>query len=200
MSERAGEILCVVEDDRERERISSLLPSYAITGCQTIAQGLVLARCQRFDLYLLDLDLPDGTGFSLCQKIREFDPTTPIVVTALHDSESFRNYAARVGAQTFWGKHEGSDQLKLMIENSLRRSRVRLFEAKQAEFAAVRGELARQRDEARAERARASVIRTQCREKRAMLAAYRAFAAAGGSRAEFDRLWPDISAETRQLD
>jgi DNA-binding response OmpR family regulator len=146
-------------------------------------------------LYLLDLDLPDGTGFGLCQKIRELDPTTPIIVTSLHDSERFRKYALNVGAQAFWGKQEDPNRLKLMIENSLRENRVRLLAAKQAEFAAIQADLARQRDEARAQKAQAREIRALCQEKRIMLAAYRAFAEAKGSRAEFDRLWPDICAE-----
>lgn len=195
MSNRNGEILYVEDNGRERERIISLLAAYAVTGCQTIAECSVRARRQRFDLFLLDLDLPDGTGFGLCQKLREFDPTTPIIVTSLHDSESFRNYAVKVGAQAFWGKREDPNRLRLIIENAMRERRDRLFQAKQAEFAAVQADIARQREEARAQQTQAREIRALCQEKRIMLAAYRAFAEAGGSRAEFDRMWPDVCAE-----
>lgn len=41
--------------------------------------GLKAASDQKFNLYLLDLWLPDGSGLDLCKKIREFDLKTPVV-------------------------------------------------------------------------------------------------------------------------
>src|SRR5688572_19813754 len=44
-----------------------------------LQDGLKAASEQKFDLYLLDLWLPDGSGLDPCKKIREFDVKTPVV-------------------------------------------------------------------------------------------------------------------------
>ena len=162
------------------------LAGYKISACETIGDGIALATQQSFALYLLNLSLPDGSGFSLCQKIRVFDLNTPIVVISIHDSESYRKYALQAGAYGFWAKSGDLHQLKTTIERCLFESRLRSFEAKRAEFAAIRDELAQQREAARARQAgQAREIQAQYREKRVMLAASRAFENAGGSRGRF---------------
>ena len=195
MTEQSQRILYVDDDSSLRDEISLFLPGYKISACETISDGIALATQQSFALYLLNLSLPDGSGFSLCQKIRVFDLNTPIVVISIHDSESYRKYALQAGAYGFWAKNGDLHQLKTTIERCLFESRLRSFEAKRAEFAAIRDELAQQREEARARQAQAQEVQAQYREKRVMLAASRAFENAGGSRADFSHLWPEAYAE-----
>ena len=195
MTEQSQRILYVDDDSSLRDEISLFLPAYKISACETISAGIALATQQSFALYLLNLSLPDGSGFSPCQKIRVFDLNTPIVVISIHDSESYRKYALQAGAYGFWAKDGDLYQLKTTIERCLFESRLRSFEAKRAEFAAIRDELAQQREEARARQAQAQEVQAQYREKRAMLAASRAFENAGGSRADFSHLWPEAYAE-----
>ena len=195
MTEQSQQILYIDDDSSLRDEISLFLADYKISTCETIGHGIALATQQSFALYLLNLSLPDGSGFSLCQKIRVFDLNTPIVVISIHDSESYRKYALQAGAYGFWAKSGDLHQLKTTIERCLFESRLRSFEAKRAEFAAIRDELAQQREEARARQAQAREIQAQYREKRVMLAASRAFENAGGSRADFSHLWPEAYAE-----
>jgi len=195
MTEQSQQILYVDDDSSLRDEISLFLAGYKISACETIGDGIALATQQSFALYLLNLSLPDGSGFSLCQKIRVFDLNTPIVVISIHDSESYRKYALQAGAYGFWAKSGDLHQLKTTIERCLFESRLRSFEAKRAEFAAIRDELAQQREEARARQAQAREIQAQYREKRVMLAASRAFENAGGSRADFSHLWQEAYAE-----
>lgn len=195
MTEQNQQILFVDDDSSLREEVSQLFPRYVICGCATISEGLRLATDRIFSLYLLNLSLPDGSGLGLCQKIRAFDFNTPIVVMSIHDSESYRKYAREVGAHGFWGKSEDLTGLQNIVERCVYESRVRSFEAKRAEFQAIREELERQRSEAQARQAEAREIKEQCQKKRIMLAASRAFESAGGSRADFPRLWPIVQAE-----
>jgi len=195
MAEQSRLILYVDDDSSLRDEVSLFLPGYKISGCETIGEGVALATHQSFALYLLNLSLPDGSGFSLCQKIRVFDLNTPIVVISIHDSESYRKYALQAGAYGFWAKSGDLHLLKSTIERCLVESRLRSFEAKRAEFAAIRDELAQQREEARARQVQAREIQAQYREKRIMLAASRAFEDAGGSRADFSPLWLEAYAE-----
>ena len=52
---------------------------YDVVAADCTAEGLRLAREGRFDLYLLDSRLRDGSGAELCEAIREFDAATPII-------------------------------------------------------------------------------------------------------------------------
>ena len=44
-----------------------------------MADAVKRATAQKFDLYLLDYHLPDGTGLELCLMLRTFDSDTPIL-------------------------------------------------------------------------------------------------------------------------
>ena len=55
---------------------------YKVTTTHSVSEGIMLARKDAFDLYLLDSRLADGDGKELCEKIREFDEQTPIVFYA----------------------------------------------------------------------------------------------------------------------
>jgi CheY-like chemotaxis protein len=67
-------------------------------GCQiTVAQdatsGLAMSKEQRFDLILMDIGLPDGTGDQVALQIRQ-DATnpnqaTPIIAVTAHADEKF---------------------------------------------------------------------------------------------------------------
>ena len=81
----------------------SLLPSCSnrraievVTG-STIESGVALAGSQKFDLYLLDSWLPDGSGLDLCRQIREFDKATPIIFYSAAAYESDRDAGIELG-------------------------------------------------------------------------------------------------------
>jgi CheY-like chemotaxis protein len=70
-------------DDHEDTRLVILtwlgVVGYEVVAVDGVNEGLRLAKNEKFDLYLLDSKFGDGSGKELCEKIREFDQTTPIV-------------------------------------------------------------------------------------------------------------------------
>lgn len=69
-----------VEDYPElRQLIPLVLTDYEVVPALGMMDGLDLAHDEKFDLYLIDYYLPDGTGFDLTLSIRNFDPQTPIL-------------------------------------------------------------------------------------------------------------------------
>jgi DNA-binding response OmpR family regulator len=195
MAEQIYRILHVDDDRSLRDEIASFLSRCTISACETKRAALILAKRKPFNLYLLDISLPDGSGFGLCQQLRKFDPNTPIVLISIHDSESYRKYARDMGAQAFWGKSEDLSRLNNVIEACLRESRMKSFEAKRTEFAAIHEELTRQREMARARQVEARENCARYRERMMKLTAYRAFVEAGGCPADFQQLWPAVYAE-----
>src|SRR5262249_46363983 len=80
------------------------LPEYNVMFARDVEEGLRLARQLRFDLYILDNWLPDGSGVGLCRLIREFDPQTPILFYSAAAYLRDKQEALRAGAQAYFVK------------------------------------------------------------------------------------------------
>ena len=80
-AEKNRRILYIEDHEDTRELVTLLLAqkSYKVITGSTIESGVALAGAEKFDLYLLDSWLPDGSGLDLCRRIRQFDQTTPIL-------------------------------------------------------------------------------------------------------------------------
>src|SRR5438477_4141975 len=74
-------ILHVDDHQDTRLMMAALLQDrgYGVLTAGSVAEALVLAKDITFDLYILDVRLPDGTGVELCQKLREMHPGIPII-------------------------------------------------------------------------------------------------------------------------
>lgn len=106
----------IVEDDPDQAEMAARLLRYrqfdsSIAG--TGGLGLELARSLKPDVILLDLMLPDTTGFDVCRALRGDRETmlTPVVMlTALGDDRN-RTRGFRVGANAYVGKPYGAEEL-----------------------------------------------------------------------------------------
>jgi CheY-like chemotaxis protein len=63
-----------------------------------------LAKEINFDLYILDVRLPDGTGVELCQKLRELHPQTPILYYSAYGDEADHQSALAVCGNAYLKK------------------------------------------------------------------------------------------------
>ena len=79
----------VVEDDEiilDSLRYSLVQAGYAVTTAGSVREALdCLARGAPFDLCLLDIRLPDGSGFQVCDAIRARGSTPILFLTACDD-------------------------------------------------------------------------------------------------------------------
>jgi OmpR-family two-component system manganese-sensing response regulator len=99
-------ILCVESHADTSLMLSTILGllDYRIVRARTVAEGVGLARDQRFDLYLLGDRYLDGTNIDLCRQLRDFDPLTPIVIYSTATQAAERNQAMTEGAQEYVSK------------------------------------------------------------------------------------------------
>lgn len=61
---------------------------YGVITAGTVAEAIELAEEMEFDLYLLDIRLPDGTGVELCKKLRALRPSIPILYYSAYGYEA----------------------------------------------------------------------------------------------------------------
>lgn len=98
LMQKTKRILCVEDHKDICELITNVLESYKIIGVHTKVDAIKKITTERFDLYLLDYHLPDGTGLELCEFIRSSDKFTPIYFSTGTSSLSFIQ-AKKAGAQ-----------------------------------------------------------------------------------------------------
>ncbi len=116
--------ILLVEDDISIVRnLSALLKS---EGFETIpAYDVKSAEDRisdmRFDLVLLDINLPDGNGFSLCKKIKSVSDSSVIFLTASSDEFSVVT-GLDIGADDYIEKPYRPRELISRIRSVLRRS------------------------------------------------------------------------------
>lgn len=79
---------------------------FVIEHCDRLEAGLEQARRDRFDVVLLDLNLPDGSGIEVCQRMHKAAPNLPIIVLTNQTSTELGTKALREGAQDYLIKRE----------------------------------------------------------------------------------------------
>lgn len=77
-------ILCVENQRDVCQLIAIFLQTlgYEVVTAHTFSDGLAKALFGSFDLYIIDSDLPDGTGAELCKQIRLIDRSAAIVFSS----------------------------------------------------------------------------------------------------------------------
>ncbi|WP_296135458.1 response regulator transcription factor [uncultured Eubacterium sp.] len=85
-----NEKIFLLEDDAYlRDGLSEMLSGqgYAVTATETISQAREIIVLGVFDLIILDVMLPDGSGLDLCASLRASGVTSPILFLTACDDE-----------------------------------------------------------------------------------------------------------------
>lgn len=97
--------------------IDFLSQKYKIAHAYTISMALQLSQEKSFDLYIFDINLPDGNGISFLQELRDFSDFTPTIFITAFDNIKYLKEAFKSGASDFIKKPFELDELFLRIEN-----------------------------------------------------------------------------------
>ncbi|HSP08164.1 MAG TPA: SpoIIE family protein phosphatase [Candidatus Dormibacteraeota bacterium] len=85
------------------------------------AQARQLFEKQDYALALLDVRLPDESGYGLLEELRARSPDTAVVMISGVDDPELGRAAMEHGAYAYHVKPVGATQLYLLVENNLRR-------------------------------------------------------------------------------
>ena len=94
-------ILCVDGQRAMHNVLTYLLEQqgFNVTTAHNPTDAVKLAQGQQFDLYILDSWLPQGAEYELCQQIRKFDATTPVLFYSDRDADAGVQGAFAAGGQ-----------------------------------------------------------------------------------------------------
>ncbi|HWQ51103.1 MAG TPA: response regulator transcription factor [Terriglobales bacterium] len=116
--------ILLVEDDLsliEGLAFSLQKNGFAVTVCRTVEASLAALSKQVFDLLLLDLTLPDGSGFELCRAARQTSGV-PIIFLTASDEEVNVVMGLDMGGDDYITKPFRLNELLSRINALLRRA------------------------------------------------------------------------------
>lgn len=104
---------------------------FTVHTAASVAQARSKLNAHRPHLALLDVNLPDGTGFDLCREVRgadamdvRFDPDLPIIMLTARDDETDRVRGFQRGADDYVPKPFSYPELLARVTALLRRTRL----------------------------------------------------------------------------
>lgn len=111
--------ILLLEDDQifgETLEIFLERENYEVTWITTVEEAEEITFAQKFDLYLFDINLPDGRGLELLEGLRHAeDETAVIFITALTDLHAMEK-GFKLGATDYIKKPFDPQELLIRIE------------------------------------------------------------------------------------
>ena len=86
-------------------------------------EALDLVSRERWDLVILDVDLPGRGGLDVLKQMRAEHPKLPVLMFSMHSEEQFAIRALKAGASGYVAKDSASEQLVEAIRKAIRGGR-----------------------------------------------------------------------------
>src|SRR5690606_41233306 len=116
--------ILIIEDDLQITKILTLnlkLSGFETESATTISDAWTKINTKHFDLLLMDIGLPDGSGFDLCQRVREFGNEVPIVFLSARTDEATVVKGIKHVADDYLRKAFGFEELKARLNKFIRK-------------------------------------------------------------------------------
>lgn len=117
-------IILIIDDDEDLSFIiSEMLESYGygVACAQNSEKAFELLSKNTYHLILLDINLPDTTGFELCRELRRVS-TVPIIFASARTSESDRITGFDIGGDDYLPKPYSMKELLSRVNALIRRT------------------------------------------------------------------------------
>ncbi|MEQ9245690.1 MAG: response regulator transcription factor, partial [Nitratireductor sp.] len=120
--------LLVVEDDPlllDGLTVGLGLAGFAVDAVATCEDAFAALSAQAYDGVVLDLMLPDGSGFDVLSDLRQRGDATPVVLLTARDQVPDRIAGLDAGADDYVGKPFDLDELSARVRAAVRRGKGR---------------------------------------------------------------------------
>lgn len=118
----------LIADDEEGLRfvISKLLlqEGCEVDTAESGAQALRMAEANAYDLYVLDLKMPEVGGMDVLRKIRQRHSDALVIIMTAFGSESLAIEALRSGAYDYFTKPFELEELRIILRRALEKQRL----------------------------------------------------------------------------
>ena len=125
-------VLVIDDEPGVRELISESLRISEITAVQATdgLEALSLLRREKFDLLILDINMPKLDGLALLEKLRTEGMSVPVLMLSARADKTDINQGLRIGADDYLTKPFSIEELVLRVKAIMRRSKGEVAEVK----------------------------------------------------------------------
>lgn len=111
--------ILLLEDDTVLADILKdyLQERYQVTHTYSMQEALRLCDANRYDLYIFDINVPDGDGITLLKELRAFHDETPAIFITAFDDTKHLTEAFHSGGNDFIKKPFDLEELIARIDN-----------------------------------------------------------------------------------
>ena len=100
--------------------LAAAFPQAYINEVGSGTEAMALARSQAWDIVILDLTLPDGSGLDVLKKIREAQSRLPVLILSMHTADQFARRAIAAGASGYLTKDTADEELVTAVTRLIR--------------------------------------------------------------------------------
>jgi two-component system OmpR family response regulator len=131
MSERP-KVLVIDDEPGVRDLISEALSLSGITAVSAAdgLEALSFLRREKFDLLILDINMPKLDGLALLEKLRSEGMSVPVLMLSARADKADINQGLRIGADDYLTKPFSIEELVLRVKAIMRRSKGEVTEVK----------------------------------------------------------------------
>ena len=115
-------LIMILDDDRDiLDTYSHILrrEGYEVITIQNVEEARDIFRERKPDLLLLDLELPDKSGFRLCHEVSRDFPDIRIVILSSKEGGGDREMARQFGAYGYIAKSASRQMMLSQVAQSL---------------------------------------------------------------------------------
>jgi two-component system OmpR family response regulator len=125
-------VLVIDDEPGVRELISEALSISEIAAVQAAdgLEALSFLRRERFDLLILDINMPKLDGLALLEKLRTEGMSVPVLMLSARADKADINQGLRIGADDYLTKPFSIEELVLRVKAIMRRSKGEVAEVK----------------------------------------------------------------------
>jgi two-component system, OmpR family, alkaline phosphatase synthesis response regulator PhoP len=117
--------ILLVEDEEQLRKIIKMnleMEDFEVIATDNGRIALELTDQQHFDLLILDVMLPEVSGFQICEQVRLRNTKVGIIIVSAKDTSLDRITGLKLGADDYLTKPFNLEELLLRVHNLLKRS------------------------------------------------------------------------------
>ena len=102
-----------------RDILVDAFPGATVEEVGSGADAVSLAGTHNWDVAILDLTLPDGSGLDVLKRLRQLQPRVPVLILSMHAPEHFARRAILAGASGYLTKDTADTELVTAVTQLL---------------------------------------------------------------------------------
>jgi len=115
----------LIVDDHEivrrglKEVLADEFPELKVGEASNSQGALELVTTQKWDIVLLDINIPGRSGLEVLEEVKRLQPGAPVIILSAYPEEEFAIRSLKLGASGYLNKSRASDEVLAAVKKAL---------------------------------------------------------------------------------